>query len=460
MPKLSKAERMQQERHLLADMHRPAAQQSAAQQPPAAAPPESDEAGLGASVLSLFRESIGGIAEQLQNTTRHVGLTIQTHTMSAAVRNVQQKKEWVTPLLWATVNATRGKLDNLQALIDSNADVSATPSGTISPLVLACTQSEADVRSIQLLLDAAADPNQGSCGAHSSGREQYTPLHMACLVEGNVPVIKLLLERGADASAVLAASGATKLQLSKGFQPEEMARTTANEPAVQCMQAWGKLTTRQQAAIHLIGFEQYQMPDWSVENHASYSPYLRRRVVATMMSLMASQTEHCVATMQICELIAPCMDQHIRPVADLEGQRPAPVAEAYPSLCELVIIELRNQAAAPGNTRLQDAARAISDDMGNGVVTDARLTAVMQMKLATIIVHRLIEREGVSSYAVGVDQRLKIRTDIDVIDPTHKALNSSIALNIPAHKLIGEHLDIWHSMRLFTVCFSCVPRVG
>ena len=31
--------------------------------------------------------------------------------------------------------------------------------------------------------------------------------------------------------------------------------------------------------------------------------------------------------------------------------------------------------------------------------------------------HRLIEREGVSSYAVGVEQRLKVGTHIDVIDP-------------------------------------------
>ena len=128
------------------------------------------------------------------------------------------------------------------------------------------------------------------------------------------------------------------------------------------------------------------------------------------MSLMASQTEHCVATMQICELIAPCMDQHIRPVGDLEGQKPAPVAEAYPSLCELVIIELRKQAAAPGNTRLQDAARRDGCAPHRSNANEARNNHSAQ-------VDWLIEREGVSSYAVGVEQRLKIRTDMDVIDP-------------------------------------------
>ena len=98
------------------------------------------------------------------------------------------------PIVVASSNSSPKGLAILKLLIDSGADVNKVEAriGTTTALIAAV--SEKNVKGVELLLDAGADPNI----ANNSG---LTPLHYAANFNANYDIVKMLLASGADVFA-------------------------------------------------------------------------------------------------------------------------------------------------------------------------------------------------------------------------------------------------------------------
>ncbi|MGE3512317.1 MAG: ankyrin repeat domain-containing protein [Vicinamibacterales bacterium] len=94
-----------------------------------------------------------------------------------------------TALLFAV---RRGDVESTRILLDAGADVNDTNAAGASALVVAAHSNQGDVG--ELLLARGADPNAAGAG--------YTALHAATL-RGNTRLVRALLEKGADANALV-----------------------------------------------------------------------------------------------------------------------------------------------------------------------------------------------------------------------------------------------------------------
>ncbi len=124
-----------------------------------------------------------------------------------AVRSLLQQKadvngpqgDGMTALHWAAFN---DDLESVKMLIAAGANIkAATRDGSITPLLIACTNGNAPV--IETLLNAGADANSASA-------EGATAL-MKAAVSGNADAVKALLAHGANVNATDAAHGQTAL---------------------------------------------------------------------------------------------------------------------------------------------------------------------------------------------------------------------------------------------------------
>lgn len=86
------------------------------------------------------------------------------------------------------------KYENVHLLLENGADVNALKRSDWTPLMLACTKTNANSGKIARLLIA-----RGAVLDHKN-KDGWCSLHFACK-EGNVEIVRLLLEKGADSTA-------------------------------------------------------------------------------------------------------------------------------------------------------------------------------------------------------------------------------------------------------------------
>lgn len=96
-----------------------------------------------------------------------------------------------TPLMWACkIKKDPNRIKFIRFLLESGADVNATGSCQITPLMEA-VRIKGNLEVVKLLVEYGADINKKDSG-------RYTALHGAC---GNFEIIKYLVENGADIHA-------------------------------------------------------------------------------------------------------------------------------------------------------------------------------------------------------------------------------------------------------------------
>eukprot|EP01060_Flectonema_neradi_P012443 TRINITY_DN1925_c0_g1_i1.p1 TRINITY_DN1925_c0_g1~~TRINITY_DN1925_c0_g1_i1.p1 ORF type:complete len:560 (+),score=85.55 TRINITY_DN1925_c0_g1_i1:47-1726(+) len=78
----------------------------------------------------------------------------------------------------------------IKLLIENNVEVNVVGTNEAQPLFSVASHGNIDL--VRLLLDAGADPNK------RSGATKMTPLSVACRTKNNLEVIQLLIEKGAD----------------------------------------------------------------------------------------------------------------------------------------------------------------------------------------------------------------------------------------------------------------------
>lgn len=123
-------------------------------------------------------------AKEFYNTIRNGNSAQLQALLQDATWKTVKDNNGNTPLMYS---AAVGNLDSMKMLLAAGADVNARNDFEVTPLLL-CATEEAKVR---LLLSKRADPNARA----KSGR---TALLLAASTPGTSPILKLLLEAGAD----------------------------------------------------------------------------------------------------------------------------------------------------------------------------------------------------------------------------------------------------------------------
>lgn len=159
--------------------------------------------GLLVCIAVLAAQDVGSSSDAFYAAIRANELTqLQAMLKAGANPNVSDPRGGATPLMYA---AAVGSVDAMKVLLDHKADVNAANSAGLTALMMSVTE----IDKVRLLVARSADVN----AATKRGR---TALMLAAASDSSAPVVRLLMERGANPKVVDVIKGTALHQAVRG----------------------------------------------------------------------------------------------------------------------------------------------------------------------------------------------------------------------------------------------------